>query len=793
MKAIDRLVLATDLAIAPADSFAPEVRERLGAKDSDRVITRPHSRARSLVVDARAAAFVERFRSPSTVIEAVLLHAAENGDDPAQLLEIAMPLVLRLRQQQLLAVEGDAGGAAIHPTFAPGAHAGGVEVIRCVHLFDDVEVYCARLFTGENVALKILRRAPSVRSQQMVDREAAILEQLAGVGVPALLGKGEMEGRPYLLQSWCDGIDAARAAAICRPFANASFSAEVLALCANIVRAYAELHARGIIHGDVHPGNVRIGKDGTVTILDFGIARSGKETEHLPSAGRGGLHDYLEPEYCAALLLGETPPPATPQSDQYSLGALLYLLLTGSASQEFSFDRDVWLRQVAEGRPLPFAARQRAPWPQMEAVLARALATDPSSRFASTGELLAAFERATAGKRARRWSPPSNAQFLASVLVRVAPEEIPLRDHLIDRLVAPRCSINYGAAGIAWFLYRTAGMRDDPRLLAAADVWCTRARQLADDEAAFASAEIGITREVTGGISPFHSVSGIHLVQAHVSAAMGDTGAVGRAARAFAEACAEPRENPDLTLGWTSVLLGCACLVELLARHDVDCAPVLALGTRLAGCVEGWMAEQRISDACEMRWLGLAHGWAGLLFGLLRWTEASGVAVAPIVRERLHDLARLGIREGNSICWPLRLGNDASDRAPFTGWCHGSAGYLLLWTLAYRVLGRGRFLALARGSARHIAASIGSERIVDSSLCCGSAGQGFALLALHRATGEPESLRLAGELCERAVQYAGRTTRPNSLFKGDVGIALLVQEIAQPLRASMPLVETEGW
>jgi serine/threonine-protein kinase len=66
-------------------------------------------------------------------------------------------------------------------------------------------------------------------------------------------------------------------------------------------------------------------------------------------------------------------------------------------------------------------------------------------------------------------------------------------------------------------------------------------------------------------------------------------------------------------------------------------------------------------------------------------------------------------------------------------------------------------------------------------------------MALHRATGEAESLRLAGELCERAVQFASNTTRPDSLYKGDVGIALLIQEFTQPLRASMPLVEAEGW
>ncbi len=794
MNAADRIVLPSDVTISPADDFVAEVRERLGAAESDRVITRPRSRARSLVVDAGTAAFLDQFRSPTTVIDAVLRHAAETGEDPTRLLEIVAPLVFRLRALQLLAVDGQASAGAIQPTFAPGARVVGVEIRRCVHIFEDVEVYRVRLSTGEDGALKVLRPEPSARSRDALEREAAILRQLAGAGVPELVGSGDLDERPYLLQGWCDGIDAARAAASRRSPASAPFSPEVLALCADILRAYVELHGRGVVHGDVHPGNIRIGKDGAVTLLDFGLARSGAVDPRLPAPRRGGLHEYLEPEYCGALLVGKAPPLATIQSDQYALAALLYLLLTGSASQQFSLERERWLEQVAEGRPVPFAARSCTPWPGMESVLARALASKPERRFPSTSEFLDAFERVSAGQRARSWSRPPTSEFLDSILQRVAPDKPMLGEHPIYKLRAPRCSVNYGAAGIAWFLYRASCMRDDPRLLAAADVWCNRARQLADDETAFMSTDIGITREVTGGISPFHSASGIHLVQAHVSRAMGDPDSASRAARAFTEACAEPCDNPDLTLGWTSVLLGCAALAESLPQHDsVERRPVLALGRQVARRIDAWIAERHITGNGDLKWLGLAHGWAGLLFGLLRWTEASGEPFVVVARDRLHELATLGMQQGESISWPLTMSGDERDRGPFAGWCHGSAGYVLLWTLAHRILKDDRFLTLARSAANHIATSIGSEREIDASLCCGYAGQGFALMALHRATGDVEPLRLAGELCDRAVQFGARSTRPDSLYKGDIGVALLIQELTQPSRASTPLVETEGW
>jgi eukaryotic-like serine/threonine-protein kinase len=790
LKAADRLVLPSDLVIVGADSFAVDVRDRMGAKEGDRVITRARSRARSLVVDARSAAFLEQFRSPSTLVEAVMRHAAARGEDPGELLEAAAPLALRLYQRQLMVTEGDARAAAIQPTFACGAEVAGAEISYCVHIFEDVEVYRGRLRNGDRVALKILRPEPSVRSRQMIAREVAILAKLGGVTAPELLGAGELEGRPYVVQSWCDGIDVVRAAAVHRRISTVPFSPQVLALCASILHAYADIHSRGVVHGDVHPGNVRIGKDGTLTLLDFGIARGSTDPQDLPIPDRGGLHEYVEPEYCTALLRGEAAPPATSQSDQYCVGALIYLLLTGSARQDFSLDYEVWLRQVASTVPLSFEMRQCEAWSKMESVLARALSINPADRFDSMADFLSAFEDACAGKRAGKWSRPTNTDFLAAVLRRTAPEDFLFGDEMISQLPAPRCSINYGAAGVAWFLYRMACMRDEPRLLSTADFWCTRAGQLSSDVNAFADSEIGVTREVTGGISPFHSLSGVHLVQSHVSRAMGDVDSAARAAHAFVKACEESCDNLDLTVGWTSVLLGCAALIELLPRDEkIVNGAVMGLGRETALRIAGWMSERSIKEQPSMRWLGFAHGWAGLLFGLLRWTEATGDRFSAIGGERLSELAAFGSRQGDVISWPVLVNGGPNQRGPFTGWCHGSAGYLLLWILAHRILGDDRFLRLARGSACHIATGINGKSGIDPSLCCGYAGQGFAMLAFHRTTGESELLRLASLLSERAVQFASNTTRPGSLYKGDVGVALLIQELSQPCSARMPLVE----
>lgn len=782
MKAGDRLVLPRDLIISFPSSLSTETQVRLNATAEERVVTRPHSRARSLVIDADAAVFLEQFRSPSTVVEAVLRHAEASGEPPEAILEAATPMLLRLRQQQFIVVEGELAAAPIEATLAPGAFVDGVAVLRCVHLFENVEVYQANHGT-DAVALKILRGGASADSLEMLEREAAILTHLGGRYAPALLSRGTFEGRPYLVQSWAGGLPVTAAAAALRD--GTSPSPALLALASKLIAAYAWLHEHGVVHGDVHGGNIRAGAHGSITLLDFGLSRSAAAS-HLPTPRRGGLADFFEPEYCASFLHGRPVPAASAASDQYALAALVYLLLTGTPRQELSLDRDMWLRQVSAGGMRPFPD----PWPAMERVLARALDRDPAARFATCDEFRDAFDRAVRERRRPATPAPApDAAFLQRVIERYVPDGAPPDRDVLARIRAPRCSFNYGAAGIAWFLYRLATLRGDARLLAAADVWCAHAHAASHEEGAFASAEVRITPETVGELSPFHYVSGLHLTRALVAHAMGDDFRTRQSARAFAAVCSNLRESPDLTLGWGSVLLGCATLVEALPEPFT--APLFRLGNRAAAAMTAWLAEREMADP-QVRWLGSAHGWAGFLYALLRWSQASGAEISHVVRQRLEALGDAGRRSGDAIAWPYGPGPEASDRIAQTGWCHGSAGYVLLWILADEVLGGG-FLPLARGAAAHLRASLGRDRNANGSLCCGFAGQGYALLALHRRTGESESLALAAELCGRAIACAPNTNRPDSLYKGDPGIALLVEELARPALASMPLIESEKW
>lgn len=181
---------------------------------------------------------------------------------------------------------------------------------------------------------------------------------------------------------------------------------------------------------------------------------------------------------------------------------------------------------------------------------------------------------------------------------------------------------------------------------------------------------------------------------------------------------------------------------------------------------------------------GAAHGWAGALFATLRWCATTGARPASVIGRRLAELTSHAEPRGRGVRWAWHLDDRNASYAP--GWCNGTAGMVALWTLAARVMREPAFEELADRSAWH-----SWERAGESAdLCCGDAGIAYAMLARYQATGDAAWYRRARSLAERAVLHIGDQW---SLFRGDVGVALLVAELDWPEDASMPFFGHEGW
>lgn len=187
--------------------------------------------------------------------------------------------------------------------------------------------------------------------------------------------------------------------------------------------------------------------------------------------------------------------------------------------------------------------------------------------------------------------------------------------------------------------------------------------------------------------------------------------------------------------------------------------------------------------------LGVAHGWAGFLYATLCWRRAADVPLPPQVEARLEQLAALAEPYGRGLRWAWQMPRETPEASYMPGWCNGSSGYVFLWSLAHSLLADERYLDLARGAAWD--ACDAPDRA--GSLCCGLVGRSYALLNLYKHTGEVEWLTRARDLGERAARGGPIDPRfSHSLYKGDVGLAILAADLAQPDYAAQPFFEPES-
>ena len=153
---------------------------------------------------------------------------------------------------------------------------------------------------------------------------------------------------------------------------------------AEAAKALQAAHIRGIVHRDVKPSNILVGRDGRIKVADFGIARALNEAQlTLPGTTMGSVH-YFSPEQAR----GE---PATVASDIYALGIVLFETLTGQ--RPFSGDgaAAVALARLTTTPPRPSALRQGVP-PELDAIVTKAMSLDPAARYASAAAMASALE-----------------------------------------------------------------------------------------------------------------------------------------------------------------------------------------------------------------------------------------------------------------------------------------------------------------------------------------------------------------------------------------------------------------
>jgi beta-lactam-binding protein with PASTA domain/tRNA A-37 threonylcarbamoyl transferase component Bud32 len=232
---------------------------------------------------------------------------------------------------------------------------------------------------GRRVALKLLYRhlAEDVQFVERFRREASSAAGLQHPNIVSIFDRGEWEGTYYIAMEYVEGHtlkEVVRERGPAPPEAAVDIVLQVL-------RAARFAHQRGIVHRDLKPQNVLIDLDGRTKVADFGIARAGA-SDMTETGSIMGTAQYLSPEQAQGR-------PVDARSDLYSIGIILYELLTGRVPFDAESAVSVALKQVSEA-PIPPRELDPTLPPALEGVVLRALEKDPARRFQSADEFIEA-------------------------------------------------------------------------------------------------------------------------------------------------------------------------------------------------------------------------------------------------------------------------------------------------------------------------------------------------------------------------------------------------------------------
>jgi len=288
------------------------------------------------------------------------------------------------------AAETSSSGSRFDPLENPRpilSEIGGYDIIREIHQGGQGVVYEAlQKTTNRRVAIKVLRhgRLANKRERARFEREARILAQLNDPRIVAIHHTGQAYGGDYFVMDFVDGIPV-------DSFIEQSTMSvrERLELFADIASAVEQAHLRGFIHRDLKPSNILVDEQGQPHILDFGLAKIAAEADDVTRArdmtitGQFvGSLPWASPEQADG-----TPELIDLRSDVYSLGVVLYQLLTGRFPYSVVGKMREVLGHILETEPIKPRTIRKGIDDEIETIVLKCLAKAPERRYQSAGEL----------------------------------------------------------------------------------------------------------------------------------------------------------------------------------------------------------------------------------------------------------------------------------------------------------------------------------------------------------------------------------------------------------------------
>ena len=264
---------------------------------------------------------------------------------------------------------------------------GRYRIVRKLGMGGMANVYLAEdEVLGRRVAIKILndRHAGDDQFVERFRREAKNAASLSHPNIVSIYDRGEAEGTYYIAMEYLDGRSL-KELIVARGPAPIHLAVDY---ARQILAALRFAHRHGIVHRDIKPHNVLVDGEGRLKVTDFGIARAG--ASQMTEAGSIiGTAQYLSPEQAKGASVDQT-------SDLYSVGVVLYELLTGVVPFSGDTPVEIAMKHLSTVPEPPSAKRADIPR-DLDMVVMRALAKDPSERYQSAEEMDADLRRINRG------------------------------------------------------------------------------------------------------------------------------------------------------------------------------------------------------------------------------------------------------------------------------------------------------------------------------------------------------------------------------------------------------------
>jgi serine/threonine protein kinase len=224
------------------------------------------------------------------------------------------------------------------------------------------------------------------RRVQRFQREARAAAQVSHPHVCPIYDVGEQDGQPYVVMGFVDGQSLADRLAQMGRFEDPE---QAVALVREILEALKAVHAQGIIHRDLKPGNIMLDRSGRAILMDFGLARPEGEGETLTAEGA----IIGTPAYMATEQVAGKSEDLGPWTDLYSLGVVLYQMLTGKLP--FQGSPLSVLAKILYEQPTPPGQWRPDLHPSLQAIVLKAIARQPGQRFQNASQFLEALSEAS--------------------------------------------------------------------------------------------------------------------------------------------------------------------------------------------------------------------------------------------------------------------------------------------------------------------------------------------------------------------------------------------------------------